>query len=124
MQKKQRTPHLRMTDMIAPEELRKRFPGGFDLRDEANALTAYAFRNGYLEDLHAGKSSPLTDDQQYSRITDAEMKTLMIEASRRLASALALRSSNPELYLEWILDYNLRYCRVWERKKVRPVKFK
>jgi hypothetical protein len=31
----------------------------FTVRDEANALTAYAFRNGFLEDLHAGKSSRL-----------------------------------------------------------------
>ena len=31
------------------------FPDGFTLRDEANAIVAVAFRNGPLEDLHAGK---------------------------------------------------------------------
>jgi hypothetical protein len=34
------------------------FPGGFTLRDEANAIVAYAFRNGPIEDLHAGELPP------------------------------------------------------------------
>jgi hypothetical protein len=46
--------------------------GDFTLRDEANALTAYAFRNGFLEDLHAGKPSSLLNQPGYSRITDDE----------------------------------------------------
>jgi hypothetical protein len=37
--------------------LRSAPDGGFTLRDEANALTAFAFRNGFLEDLHAGAIS-------------------------------------------------------------------
>jgi hypothetical protein len=32
--------------------------GEFTVRDEANALTAYVFRNGFLEDLHAGNRHP------------------------------------------------------------------
>ena len=48
------------------------FPGGFTIRDEANALAAWAFRNGPLEDLHAGKHSALLDDPELSRITDEE----------------------------------------------------
>ena len=43
------------------------FPGGFTLRDEANAIVAYAFRNGPIEDLHAGKSSPLLNDHGFER---------------------------------------------------------
>ena len=35
----------------------------FTLRDEANALTAHAFRNGFLEDLHAGKPRPSSTSQ-------------------------------------------------------------
>ena len=58
------------------------------MRDEANALTAYAFRNGQLEQLHAGKSSPLTADPSLSRITNEEMKQLMIEASAKLEKML------------------------------------
>jgi len=45
-------------------------PLEFTLRDEANAICAYAFRNGFLEDLHAGKPSPLLTDPGYSRVTD------------------------------------------------------
>ncbi len=33
--------------------------GGFTLRDEASALVAWAFRNGPLEGLHAGATSPI-----------------------------------------------------------------
>ena len=31
------------------------FPDGFTIRDEANALMDWVFRNGPVEDLHAGK---------------------------------------------------------------------
>ena len=67
----------------------------FTVRDEANALTAYAFRNGFLEDLHAGKSSPLLEQPGYSRISDEEMRKLMIEASAKLAEMLRLKREEP-----------------------------
>src|SRR5437762_14378898 len=60
------------------------FPGDFTVRDEANALVVWAFRNGPLEDLHAGKYLELLEDKSLSRITDAEMKALMINACRTL----------------------------------------
>ena len=97
-------------------ELREmHFPGGFTVRDEANALTAFAFRNGPLEDLHAGRSSPLTHDPSLSRITDEEMKHLMITASEKLASMLALKERDPEKYKSIIVAYNIMYCSSWER---------
>src|ERR1043166_4022114 len=61
-------------------------------RDEANALTVCAFRHGFLEDLHAGKHSPLLDDLTLSRISDQEMKKLMIESSAQLAHMLRLKA--------------------------------
>ena len=67
----------------------------FTLRDEANALTAYAFRNGFLEDLHAGKSSPLVEQPEYSRISDDEMRKLMIQASGKMEEMLRLKSEQP-----------------------------
>jgi len=97
------------------DELAAAFPGGFTLRDEANALTAYAFRNGPLEQLHAGAASPLLDDPGLSRITDAEMKALMINASATLARALALREGDPEVYRRFVQGYALAYCRSWKR---------
>ncbi len=68
------------------------------MRDEANALVAWAFRNGPLEDLHAGKHSALFDDSTLSRITDNEMKTLMISACRQLAKLLELKATDPAEY--------------------------
>lgn len=103
-----------MTDEpIDPFE--KYFPGGFSLRDEANALVAWAFRNRPLEDLHAGKYSPLLEDPTLSRITDAEMKELMVSACRQLANLLELRETSPAEYEYKIRSYGKRYCERWER---------
>jgi hypothetical protein len=99
-----------------PQELiDQAFPGGFTIRDEANALTAFAFRNGQLEKLHAGKSSALSSDPSPSRITDAEMQNLMIEASEKLESLLRLRDADPTGYQNFVRSYALSYCRSWER---------
>ena len=100
---------------IPDETLASAFPGGFNHKDEANALTAYAFRNGPLEDLHAGKTSPLLDDPTLSRITNGEMKKLMIEASEKLTFLLMLRETAPEKYKQFIQSYAIMYCRGWER---------
>jgi hypothetical protein len=89
--------------------------GAFTIRDEANALTAFAFRNGFLEDLHAGQDSPLLDDPGLSRITDEEMKRLMIEASEKLAEMLRLKRDNPIEYEILVRSYHRMYCRKWER---------
>lgn len=87
----------------------------FTIRDEANALTALAFRNGFIEELHAGKLSPLLEQPGLSRITDAEMKKLMIEASEKLARMLALKRDDPDCYEAEIRDYHERYCQKWKR---------
>lgn len=87
---------------MTEEDLAAAYPGGFTVRDEANALTAYAFRNGPLENLHAGERSPLLDEPGLSRVTDTEMKELMINASETLARALALRESDPEKYRRFV----------------------
>src|SRR5262249_46386211 len=58
---------------VSPEPLDKAdavdTPYGFAIRDEANALVAWAFRNGPIEDLHAGRYSELLEDSTLSRIT-------------------------------------------------------
>jgi hypothetical protein len=94
----------------------KIFPGGFNHRDEANALIALAVRNGPIEDLHAGKSSALLDDKTLSRITDAEMKARMINATFHLAKLLRLRDSDPVAYQQKIRTSGPMYCRNWERE--------
>ncbi len=76
----------------------------FTLRDEANAICAYAFRNGPIEDIHADE-----------RISDAEMKNLMIKASESLAKLLARKQQSPAEYDKFIRDYHRKYCQRWER---------
>ena len=85
------------------------------IRDEANALTCSAFRNGYLEELHAGNHSELLEKPGLSRITDAEMKKLMTEASAKLAQLLELKESNPAEYWKRIKYFNETYCGRWEK---------
>ncbi len=91
------------------------------VRHEADSLTAFAFRNGFLEDLHAGKSSPMLDDPSYSRITDDEMRKLMIESSARVAQWLylreLLREDDGDLYFAFVEGYRRLYCRNWESRK-------
>ena len=60
-------------------------PREFTLRDEANAICAYAFRNGPVEDIH-------TD----GRISDPEIKELMINASEHLAKLMAMKRDSQE----------------------------
>lgn len=79
-------------------------PQEFTRRDEANAICAYASRNGPIEDVHAD-----------GRISDPEMKQLMIAASQSLEKLLAMKHEAPAEYNRFIRDYNRRFCRRWER---------
>jgi hypothetical protein len=85
------------------------------IREEANALTCCAFRNGYIEDLHAGKYSELLENPALSRITDEEMKKLMIGASAKLSELLTMKENEPDEYWKQIMFFHNNYCRQWER---------
>ena len=85
------------------------------IREEANALTCCAFRNGYIEHLHAGKHSALLEKPGLSRITDAEMKKLMIGASEKLAEFLAMKENEPDKYWKQMLFFHKNYCAHWEK---------
>jgi hypothetical protein len=87
----------------------------FNHRDEANALIAFAVRNGPLETLHAGKYSSLLEDHTLSRITDDEMRILMISTTRMLAALLALRDIAPEAYRRYVQTYGINCCNQWEK---------
>jgi len=84
------------------------------IREEANTLTCWAFRNGYIEELHAGKYSELLEKPELSRITDTEMKKLMIQSSAVLAKLLALKESDPEKYWRDLTKFHKDYCWKWE----------
>ena len=85
------------------------------MRDEANAIVAWALRNGPLENLHAGKQSKLLEDHSLSRITDAEMKELMVSACERIEFLLSMKSIHPKKYDTMVKTYNMMYCGQWER---------
>jgi hypothetical protein len=52
-----------------------------DLAAEAKALVALAFRNGPIEDIHAGRPCEICNGRpEFSHISDHEMKTLMKSA--------------------------------------------
>jgi hypothetical protein len=97
------------------ELLELRFPGGFTPRDEANAIVALALRDGPLEHLHAGKTSELLRDHSLSRITDAEMKELILFACERLEELLRLKECDPEMYHAMVKMCNVMYCGGWRR---------
>ncbi len=92
-------------ELLASERFRD-----FNLRDEANAICAYAFRNGPIEDIHAS-----VDSDGRNRISDPEMKQLMIEASRKVAELLEMKERTPEQYQVFIRGYNRTWCAKWER---------
>jgi hypothetical protein len=88
---------------------------GLTARDEANALVAGAVRNDALfETLHAGRSIPEIYGPDVSRISDAEMKQLMIRFSASVAWLLHLRDEKPDEYARQI-DFFRRYTGNWER---------
>ena len=73
--------------------------GRQQLAREAKAIVALAFRNGPIEDLHAGKSCPTCTGQPgYSRITGEEMKRIMKNAVDHVYALLCLKKENPEKY--------------------------
>jgi hypothetical protein len=105
-----------------PEDLaaqKSAVPGyDFTTRDLANALVAMTFRNGFLEELHAGKDSPLLADPSLSRITNAEMKRLMIESSAQLAIVLHQLFDDADAFHKWY-GRARQYTRGWEREALR-----
>ena len=85
------------------------------IREEANALTCCAFRNDYIEELHAGKYSELLEKPELSRITDDEMKKLMIGASAKLAELLAMKEIKSDEYWGQMMFFHKNYCGRWEK---------
>ena len=89
-------------------------PDQRDLVREAKAIVALAFRNGPIEDLHAGRPCTACDGKAgYSRISDAEMKVIMKNAVNRIYSLLLLKADDPEGY-ERQIAYGERCTLSWD----------
>ena len=81
---------------------------------EAKAIVALAFRNGPIEDVHAGKVCPTCNgNPEYSQITQEEMRSIMIAAVDRIYTYLLLKENDEAAY-EALLTYGARYTTAWD----------
>lgn len=81
---------------------------------EAKALVALAFRNGPIEDVHAGKTCPTCHgNPEYSHITQAEMRQIMKAAVDRMYTFLVLKHRDDKAY-ESMLSFGERNTTAWD----------
>lgn len=84
-----------------------------DLATEVKALVALSFRNGPIEDVHAGvRCAVCSGKPEISHITDEEMKAIM-KSARSLYRLLWQRDTDPVAYNEAIA-HGRRYTLSWE----------
>lgn len=90
-----------------------------ELAAEAKSIVALAFRNGPIEDLHAGKQCPTcSGESEYSHITQAEMKHLSKEMVSALYRLFWLRKNDPEKY-QTEIEFGKRYTRLWDEPEMK-----
>ena len=81
---------------------------------EAKALTALAFRNGPIEDLHAGKPCGLCSGRpEYSHVSQEEMKRIMQAAVTAMYRLLWQRENDLPAYRK-ALAFGQRYTQHWD----------
>lgn len=96
------------------KEHSKKTPSRSRLARESKVIVALAFRNGPIEDVHAGKACPTcAGNSKYSHITDEEMKRIMKCAVNRLYEMLCEREFAPERY-ENTLRFGDGYVVNWD----------
>ena len=89
-----------------------------ELAAEAKSIVALAFRNGPIEDIHAGKECPTcAGKSEYSHITQAEMKNIMKRAVDTVYKLLSLKQNDREKY-DATIDFGSRYTQFWDEPKV------
>jgi hypothetical protein len=81
---------------------------------EARALVLNSFRDGPLEDVHAGKNCPTcAGKEEYSHITQGEMKRIMKSAVNKVYALLWLRENRPKSYVA-MLEWGLMNTSKWD----------
>jgi hypothetical protein len=81
---------------------------------EAKSLVALAFRNGPIEDVHAGKTcSACHGKLEYSHITQAEMRLIMKAAVDRVYTFMLLKERDRNAY-ESLLGFGELYTANWD----------
>jgi hypothetical protein len=90
-----------------------------ELASEAKALVALAFRNGPIENLHAGRScAACSGNLEISHISDEEMKAIMKSAVNTLYRLLWQRDYDPVAYNE-NLALGRRYTMHWDDPELK-----
>jgi len=90
-----------------------------DLAMEAKALVALAFRNGPIEDLHAGRQCQECNGKaDVSHISDDEMKAIMKSAVDALYQLLWKRDHDPRDYQE-SLALGRRFTLHWDDPELK-----
>ena len=90
-----------------------------DFAVEAKALVALAFRNGPIEDLHAGRPCAVcSGDPENSHISDEEMKAIMKSAVNTLYRLLWQRDCDSMAYNE-NLALGRRYTLHWDDPELK-----
>lgn len=90
-----------------------------ELATEAKALVSLAFRNGPIENLHAGKPCTVCSGKSdISHISDEEMKGLMRLAVNALYRLLWMREHDPRSYGEQ-LALGRRYTLHWDDPELK-----
>lgn len=85
---------------------------------EAKSIVATAFRNGPIEDVHAGENCPTCSrNPEYSGITDEEMKTIMKTAVNRIYTLLQLKQNDPQGY-DQLIRFGALYTHAWDEPAV------
>ena len=80
----------------------------------AKAIVLLAFRNGPIEDLHAGLRCPTcSKDPRYSRISNPEMKTIMKTAVNRVYTLLRFETEN-QADLQRLMNFSALCTRQWD----------
>jgi hypothetical protein len=100
---------------MEPPRRKYRTTGPLDaeLAREAKAIVALAFRNGPIEDLHAGIACPTChNDSEYSRISETEMKLIIENAVNHVYRLLWQRIYDPESFARNV-EFGERYAAKW-----------
>lgn len=91
-----------------------------DLQQQAQAIVALAFRNGPIEDVHAGRICPACHGAPaVSHVTQAEMKAIMKNAVNWVYTLLRMREENPEAF-ERAVRHGLMYTAQWDSPEFPP----
>jgi len=96
--------------------MKKRLDDDIDLQlaREAKAIVAIAFRNGPIENVHAGKQCPTCEgSNKYSRITQDEIKEIMKYAVDNVYALLWLREHAPDRYELQVRSGNT-FTKTWD----------